>query len=249
MLRYYYTIIVNLIRLIDALITMDDMIKKSNDYPEEYVEEYNYGYVKYVIDVMKKSGRIETEVYGQENLPKEGGYMMYPNHEGKWDVYGLMSVHKYPCSFVMDIKKSNRIFIKQLVDMLKGKRLSKTDNRQAMTIINEVAKEVEAGRKYILFPEGDFDKEKENKLWDFKAGCFKISLKSKTPIVPVVLYDSWKVYNSMSVGKIKTQVHFLEPINYDEYKDMKTSQIAEMVKRKIEEKLLEISKKESEKNV
>ena len=249
MLRYYYTIIVNLIRLIDALITMNDMIKKSNDYPEEYVEEYNYGYVKYVIDVMKKSGRIETEVYGQENLPKEGGYMMYPNHEGKWDVYGLMSVHKYPCSFVMDIKKSNHIFIKQLVDMLKGKRLSKTDNRQAMTIINEVAKEVEAGRKYVLFPEGDFDKEKENKLWDFKAGCFKISLKSKTPIVPVVLYDSWKVYNSMNVGKIKTQVHFLEPINYDEYKDMKTSQIAEMVKRKIEEKLLEISKKESEKNV
>ena len=36
----------------------------------------------------------------------------------------------------------------------------------------------EAGRKYVLFPEGDFDKEKENKLWDFKAGCFKISLKS-----------------------------------------------------------------------
>ena len=249
MLRYYYTIIVNLIRLIDAVITMNDMKKTSNDYPEEYVEEYNYGYVKYVIDVMKKSGRIETEVYGQENLPKEGGYMMYPNHEGKWDVYGLMSVHKYQSSFVMDIKKSNHILIKQLVDMLKGKRLSKTDNRQAMTIINEVAKEVEAGRKYVLFPEGDFDKEKENKLWDFKAGCFKISLKSKTPIVPVVLYDSWKVYNSMSVGKIKTQVHFLEPINYDEYKDMKTSQIAEMVKRKIEEKLLEISKKESEKNV
>ena len=53
-----------MIRLIDALITMNDMIKKSNDYPEEYVEEYNYGYVKYVIDVMKKSGRIETEVYG-----------------------------------------------------------------------------------------------------------------------------------------------------------------------------------------
>ena len=83
----------------------------------------------------------------------------------------------------------------------------------------------------------------------FQSGMFKISLKSKTPIVPVVLYDSWKVYNSMSVGKIKTQVHFLEPINYDEYKDMKTSQIAEMVKRKIEEKLLEITKKESEKNV
>ena len=247
MLRYYCTIVINLIRLLEAIKTMNDMIKKSNDYPEEYVEEYNYGYVKYVIDVMKKTGKIETEVYGVENLPKEGGYMMYPNHEGKWDVYGLMSVHKYPCTFVMDIKKSNRPFIKQLVDMLKGKRLSKTDNRQAMTIINEVAKEVEAGRKYVLFPEGDFDKVKKNGLWDFKAGCFKISTKSKTPIVPVVLYDSWKVYNSLSIGKIKTQVHFLKPICYEEYKDMNTHQIAEKVKGKIEEKILEISKKQEQK--
>lgn len=242
MLRYYYTIIVNIIRLIESIRTMSDMAEKSIKKPDEYVEEYNYGYAKYIIDVMKKTGKIETEVFGAENLPKEGGYMMYPNHEGKWDVYGLMSVHKYPCSFVMDIKKSNHVFIKQLVDTLKGKRLSKTDNRQAMTIINEVAKEVEAGRKYVLFPEGDFDKDKKNNLWEFKAGCFKISTKSKTPIVPVVLYDSWKVYNSMSFGKVKTQVHFLKPICYEEYKDMNTRQIADMVKAKIEEKIEEISK-------
>ena len=247
MLRYIYTIIVNLIRLLEAMKTMTDMAQKSKDYPEEYVEEYNYGYVKYVIDVMKKTGKIDTEVFGLENLPKEGGYTMYPNHEGKWDVYGLMSVHKYPCSFVMDINKSNRIFIKQLVNVLNGKRLSKTDNRQAMTIINEVTKEVEKGRKYVLFPEGDFDKNKKNSLWDFKAGCFKISLKSKTPIVPVVLYDSWKVYNSMSFGKVKSQVHFLKPIAYEEYKDMTTRQIADMVKSRIQNKIDELEKKEKNK--
>lgn len=240
MLRYCYTILVNLIRLLDAIKTMNDMIKKSNEKPEEYVEEYNYGYVRYVVDVMRKTGKIDTQVFGVENLPKEGGYMMYPNHEGKYDVYGMISVHKYPCSFVMDIKKSNHVFIKQMVDMLKGKRLSKTDNRQAMTIINEVAKEVEAGRKYILFPEGDFDKKKKNSLWEFKAGCFKISLKSKTPIVPVVLYDSYVPYNTMKIGKVKTQVHYLPPIYYDEYKDMNTHQIADMVKERIQNKLDEL---------
>ncbi len=242
MLRYVYTIIVNVIRLLESIKTMNDMAKKSEEKPEEYVEEYNYGYVKYVIDVMKKTGKIETESLGTENLPEEGGYMMYSNHEGKWDAYGIISVHKRPCSFIMDIKKSNRIFIKQLVDVLKGKRLSKTDNRQAMTIINEVAKEVEAGRKYIIFPEGDFDKNKKNTLWDFKAGCFKISLKSKTPIVPVAIYDSYVPYNTMKMGKVKTQVHFLKPICYEEYKDMNTRQIADMVRTKIENKLKELEK-------
>ena len=104
--------------------------------------------------------------------------MMYPNHQGKYDVYSIIDVHKQPCTFVMDIEKSNGILIKQLVDTLKAKRLDKKNNRQAMVIINEVAEEVKEGRKYILFPEGIYDNKKKNNLIDFKAGCFKICLKS-----------------------------------------------------------------------
>ena len=72
--------------------------------------------------------------------------------------------------------------------------------------------------------------------------CFKISLKSKTPIVPVVLIDSYRVYNTCHVGNIKTQVHFLKPIMFEEYKDMNTKEIADMVKAKIQEKINEVTK-------
>ena len=240
MWRYYYTIVRNIFRIPEAVKTMKDLIELSKSRPQEYTEETKYRYVQYISNVMQKTGRIKTEVYGEENLPKEGGYMMYPNHQGKWDAYGILSVHKKPCTFVMDIKKSNRIFIKQLVDTLRAKRLDKENNRQAMTVINEVAKEVESGRKCILFPEGDFDKNKKNTLWDFKSGCFKISLKSKTPIVPVVLYDSYKPYNTWHFGPVKSQVHFLKPIFYDEYKNMNTKQIAELVKSKIANKIQEL---------
>ena len=242
MWRYYYTIVRNVIRLFEAVKTMEDMIKFSKTRPDEYHEEVRYRYVQYISYIMQKTGKITTEVYGEENLPKEGGYVMYPNHEGKYDVYGLVSVHKKPCTFVMDIKKSNFIFIKQIVDVLEAKRLDKENNKQAMTIINEVAKEVENGRRYILFPEGMFYKNKKNSLAEFKAGCFKICLKSKAPIVPVVLIDSYKPYNSNVMGKIITQVHYLEPIYFDEYKDMNTKQISELVKTKIANKIEEVEK-------
>ena len=238
MFRYWYTILRNLFRLIECVKTMGDMALKP---AEENCEEYNYGYVRYVIDVMRNTGKIDVEVYGKENLPEEGGYMMYPNHQGKWDLYGIISGHKKPLTFVMDVKKSNAVFIKQLVDVLKGKRLDKENNRQAMTVINEVAKEVEEGRRCVLFPEGMFDKEKKNKLYEFKPGCFKISLKSKTPIVPVVLIDSYRAYNTWHIGNLKTQVHFLKPILFEEYKDMNTKEIAEMVKSKIQEKIEEVT--------
>lgn len=242
MWRYYYTIIRNVFTIQVVVKNMKNMIKHSNEHPDEYNEENNYRYVQYIANIMQKTGHIKTEGFGYENLPKEGGYMMYPNHQGKYDAYGIISVHEQPCTVVMDIEKSNFIFIKQILDTLKGKRLDKKNNKQAMTIINEIAKEVEAGRRYILFPEGMYNNKKKNSLIDFKAGCFKICLKSKVPIVPVVLIDSYKAYNSWDIGEIKTQVHFLEPIFFDEYKDMKTQQIAELVKTRIENKIKQLNK-------
>lgn len=91
-----------------------------------------------------------------------------------------------------------------------------------------------------MFPEGIYDNKKKNGLIDFKPGCFKICLKSKVPIVPVVLIDSYKPYNSWKMGEITTQVHYLKPILYDEYKDMNTQQIAELVKGKIADKIQEL---------
>ncbi len=240
MWRYYYTLVRNSFRIIKEVKTMKNIIEFSKTKPEEYDEEERYRYVqKNIVEVMQKTGHIKTEVFGEENLPKEGGYMMYPNHQGKYDAYSIISVHKQPCTFVMDIEKSNIIFIKQLVDTLKAKRLDKKNNRQAIEIINEVAKEVEEGRKYILFPEGIYDNKKKNSLIDFKAGCFKICLKSKVPIVPVALIDSYKPYNSWDIGEIETQVHYLKPILFEEYKDMNTQQIAELVKDRIAKKIEE----------
>ena len=242
MWRYYYTIVRNFFRMLEAIKTMQDMSELSKKRPEEYNDEVKYRYVQYITDVMQRTGHIKTEVYGLENLPKEGGYMMYPNHQGKYDVYGIFSVHKQPCTFVMDINKSNAIFIKQLVDIVGAKRLDKNNNRQAMEIINQVAEEVKNGKKYILFPEGRYDKKKGNELYEFKAGCFKIGLKSQVPIVPVVLINSDKPYNSWKFGNIKTEVHYLEPILFEEYKNMKTSEIADLVKYKIATKVAEIEK-------
>ena len=39
------------------------------------------------------------------------------------------------------------------------------------------------------------------------------------------------------MGKLTTQVYYLEPLYYDDYKDLKTIQIATLVKDKLENKI------------
>ena len=237
MFKLFYVIFMNFRRAPYIVPKM----RYSANHPEKYTEAQRYSLVHHVIYLMNKTGKITTKAYGLENLPKEGGYMMYPNHQGKYDVLGIMYTHKEPCTFVMDKLKSNTMLVREFVDLVQGKRLEKDNPRQGLTIINQVAKEVTEGRKYILFPEGGYKFNNKNKVCDFKAGSFKIALKSKTPIIPIALIDSYKVFNSFHIGPITTYVHYLEPIYYEEYKNMKTQEIANLVKQRIEEKIREVT--------
>lgn len=231
MIKFLYVIFMNLFR---APYMIPKMRYQAN-HPEKYSDQKRYALVRHAITLMKRTGRIHTKTYGEDNLPREGGYLMYPNHQGKYDALGIMITHKTPCSFVMDRVKSNLMLVSEIVDLVQGKRLDRRDVRQAMHVLNEVAEEVRNGRKYIIFPEGDYTFNNKNQMTPFKAGCFKCALKSKVPIVPVALIDSYKVFNSFTLGKVTTQVHYLKPLLYEEYRNMKTVEIAKTVQERIEE--------------
>lgn len=241
MFKFLYVIFMNLFRAPYIIPKM----RYEADHPDKFSEEERYRLVRHAITIMMKSGRIHTECFGEENLPKDQGYVMYPNHQGKYDALGIIISHKEPCSLVMDKAKSNTILVSEFVDLVQGKRLEKDNVRQGMQIILEVTEDVKNGMKYILFPEGGYEFNNRNKVCDFKAGSFKCAVKAKAPIVPVALIDSYKVFNTFHLGSVTTQVHFLKPLYYDEYKDLKTKEIAELVKLRIEEKINEILGKSS----
>lgn len=238
MWRMNYTIVVNLPRLPKILETMHRMA----DRPDLFSEQVCYDYVRNtVVRLMKKTGMIRTECFGLENLPAEGGYVLYPNHQGKYDAYSVISSHENAVTAVMDREMSYFVLINEIMETLRGKRLDIRDARQALKVMNAVAEEVKQGRRYLIFPEGAYDNAKRNTLWDFKPGCFKAATRACAPIVPVVLVDTYKVYNSWTPLPVKNRVYYLKPLYYEEYKDMNTTQIAAEVKRRIQEKLAEVT--------
>lgn len=199
---------------------------------ENYTEEDRYYVAKSAVSVMKRNGFIRTNVFGTENLPQDGGYIMYPNHQGKYDAVGIISVHDKPCTVVIDEKRSHLPIADQFVTLLKGSRLDKTDMKSQVNTIMNVTSEVKDGRKYIIFPEGGYFHNR-NEVKDFLPGAFKCAIKSKSPIVPVALIDSYKPFELNSLKPVTTQVHFLKPLYYDDYKDMNSKEIAELTRTRI----------------
>ena len=236
MRNYYYTILINLHRIIFYVIKARIWLKNI----DKHSDEERYAIANEMISKMNKSAGYETFGYGQENLPKDGGYMLYPNHQGKYDVPGIFITHEKPCSFVMDEDRSHIILVAEFLDLVRGKRLELNNPRQAITIFKEMAEELKNGRKFILFPEGGYKENNKNVVEQFKAGSFKVAQMAKVPIVPVALVDSYKVYNSDEHhGPTKTYVYYLDPIPYEEYKDLKTKDIAAIVEKRIKAKIEE----------
>lgn len=209
-------------------------------HPERHSEKERYDIARQMVDKMNKSMGYKTIAYGREKLPREGGYILYPNHQGKYDVPGIFSVHDEPCSFVMDEARSHLILVSEFLALVDGKSIILDDLRQTIRVFQEMAKEIqENGRKFILFPEGGYKEDNRNIVETFKAGSFKAAQMAKCPIVPVALVDSYKVYNSPHKGPVTTYVYYLDPIYYDEYKGMKTVEIASMVENRIKDKIRE----------
>jgi len=181
---------------------------------------------------MMRNGRIRTESFGQELLPEEGGYVMYSNHQGKYDTLGIMISHPKPCTIVMDAGRSRLPIVDSFIDLIKGSRLDKTNMKSQVKTMLKIAEEVKDGRRYIVFPEGGYDHNRNN-LQEFLPGAFKCAIKAKVPIVPVAIIDSYKAFGINSLRRVNTQVHFLSPILFEEYSQLSTPQIARMVKERI----------------
>lgn len=156
-----------------------------------------------------------SKVYGVENIP-EGGAVLVSNH--------LSSVD---CVYLRRLFKSDGVYILAKKELLEKKFLrkiflsfgaipvdrDKPDMRTLLTTVNVLRRE----NKLIIFPEGTRNKTGSTELLPFKGGAFLLAVKSKKPIVPVMIYKKARIFekNVIVIGK---------PFELTKYYDKKSNE-------------------------
>lgn len=207
---------------------------------DKYTEEQRYKQLHGIMRQINRAGRVTIDAHGTEKLPASGGYIMFPNHQGLFDTLALFESHEKPFTFVIKKEMEKVFLVKQIIRLLRAQLMDREDVRQSMKVIQQMAQEVKEGRRYVIFAEGTRSRN-GNELLDFKAGTFKSALIAKCPVIPVALIDSYKAFDTNSIKSVTVQIHYLDPICYEEYKDMKSAQLAAEVKRRIEERIHTVS--------
>lgn len=208
---------------------------------DKYTDEQHDKMLKYIVMRANKGGNVKLEATGIENIPGENGFMLFPNHQGMYDMLALVGTCNVPISTVSKKEVENVVFLKQVLQCIRGFYIDRSDVRQSMQVIINVSKEVMTGRNYVIFAEGTRSKKGNNTL-DFKGGSFKAATKAKCPIVPVALVDSFVPFDSKTLKQITVQVHYLKPLVYEDYQNMKTVEVAEYVRTQIQTKMDELTK-------
>ena len=208
--------------------------KHTDDYPE--VEKWRH--IQYILRLAVQGGNIDLQVTGLENIPQDEAFMMYPNHQGMFDVLAIASTVPRPIGAVLKKELWDVPFLHQIALCTKSFAMDREDVRQSLTVIQNVTEEVKKGRNYLIFPEGTRSK-LGNEMLEFHGGSFRCATKSGRPIVPIALIDCYKVLDQKGSKPISVQVHYLKPITKEEYAGLKPAQLAELVKSRIQEKINE----------
>lgn len=208
---------------------------------DEIPEDKKYALLKKITVHANKGGRVKIDVHGQENIPREENFVFFPNHQGLFDVLSIIEASDRPFSVVAKIEVKNIFFLKQVFAIMKAKFMDRDDVRQSLKVILSVTDEVKAGRNFLIFPEGTRSKN-GNHPGDFKGGSFKCAMNAHCPIVPVAMLNSYQAFDTNSIHPVTVQVHFLEPFYYEDYKDMKSTEIAKVVRARIVERIEAVEK-------
>ena len=203
---------------------------------DKYSREEMFGHIQFILQRAIAGGNIDLKITGLENIPKENGFMLYSNHQGMFDVLAIAGTIPNAIGAVLKKELWDIPFLHQIAICTNSFAMDREDVRQSLTVIQNVTEEVKQGRNYQIFPEGTRSK-LGNTMLDFHGGSFRCATKSKCPIVPIALVDCFKVLDQKGSKPVTVQIHYLEPIRYEEYAGMKPAEVAALVKSRIQAKI------------
>lgn len=179
--------------------------------------------LKQIVSVPLHLMLIRVKVIGKEHLPKDIGFTIYSNHVSWYDPilisYGL---YKYKVMALGKEGAFNLPVVGKYAPLFGSVMIHRSDPRQSAQAIKTVIERVKDGFPMLIFPEGTRNKEKE--LLEFKAGAFKVALKSKKPLVPVTLIE----HKRKLLKRITIHIH--KPIMPSAFENQSSFELASEVK-------------------
>ena len=214
-----------------------------SNHPEKYPLDIRYQKTRKLIRKVNKALKLDMHIEGLENRPEEAS-CYFINHLAAVDPLLLIEVMEKPTTLVAKIEIKKMPLVGRIFSGIDGLFLDRDDLKQQLKVMMKVQDSLRERKcNWAIYPEGTRNKDPMNKLLEFHHGTFRAAMKAGVPIVPVVCYGSFRVLNTKhTYKKYPTYIKFLPPIYPEEYKDLKTQDVAAIVQSRVQKELSFVAK-------
>ena len=136
--------------------------------------------------ILKVTG-VTLTVEGLENIPKEVPCVFVGNHRSYYDIPLLLASLDKPHGILAKEELGKIPLLNRWMKLLGCVFVQRDDLRASVRALNDATAIVESGRSFVIFPEGTRYKGEEGGAGEFKAGAFRIAIKTGVPVVPVAI--------------------------------------------------------------
>ena len=130
---------------------------------------------------------VKLTVIGEENVPKDRAVLYVGNHRSYFDV--VMTYARCPrlTGYIAKIEMLRYPLLRDWMKALYCLFLDRDDIRAGLKTILQGIEYIKNGISICIFPEGTRYKGEEGGAGEFKAGAFRIAVKTGAPVVPVAI--------------------------------------------------------------
>lgn len=186
-----------------------------------------------------QSTGMTLEVIGKENLPKAGPVLYVATHKSVFDIVILLTIIDNPAIFIGKKEVASMPFVNKWFDALGCIYVDREDMREALKSILAGIEEIKHGQSIVLFPEGT--RNMSNDINTFKEGGFRLATKTKVPVVPIALSNTYKVFEEKKrIQKTKVTVNIGEPIITSELSKEELANLPKLTEEKVRALMREI---------
>ena len=182
---------------------------------------------------------VRVKLSGFEKLERGRTYFFVCNHRSNFDNMILASVlKKFNVIMISKPENFDIPMVGELIHKMGYMPVNRENDREALKTIVLAARKMEKGQSVLACPEGTRNHSGKG-LLSFKNGVFKIAYRAKAPVSAICLTGTENIHKYSPFKPRKVYVDFLDVFEYENYCDLKTSELGDKVRDEMLEKINE----------
>lgn len=206
---------------------------------EKYPRALRFAKCRKLIQAIQRALAVKPYVFGLENIPKDGNFFMVSNHMSAFDPIPFISAIDKILTFVGKKELMDLPILPDAMTILEAEYIDRDNLRESLKVMLRVEDDLKKGEKsWMIFPEGTRIRDQMLPAGEFHHGTFRPAMKAKVPIVPAVIYGSFRVLKKKPQFKIyPVSISFLKPIMPEDYASLSTAEVAAMVQKAVQKEI------------